>query len=880
MGAMELQIFVSLLVVLGAAFVALICDFLKGSNEKLREVNIELLVRQEERERAGSPRQWGQQTKINAPEAAVREVPVSPVDIQPAAQRGATPSSVVEGLPAYPRRRRTARPADPQPIHTPVAVQQTPAAPVASAAQAAVEEWARSLVERGAAVKTEDESHAGAAAAPVESVAQSPGPQVAVDQPPVVEAAQVEPAVGAIVEAADQAPAAEVEENQPAAVGIVPAIEEPLAGVAIVEQTDRVEAEQAPAETANAESGQGVESEPALQFALQVIAEPLPVEAANDVTPVAAEAAFENALRDGETSIERAVHLSAGFGSDSKAELPVCGPAAIDAAATLPGGAPGGSPIEPLQAARADGVMVTLEVALPAELSIVETAGLVELPAGAIAARPVPARLPNPAAIQPAQTTILPVGSQLATTPPDWGGRENEEAAVALDAAPPAENLALAPPDKTAAESAPEEAPAPAAETEFETGEPPVEEVVRVRVLDLGDFIDLSGAVETPLEPIGAVLQPPRSRSLAPVYPFQVPQSWSLQGAPLALDKVRLTPPAETAVAADAGSLDAPGRHRADEIDIDDVDAVAAEIVHGAEDLEWPYAAEGDESDFAAPQAYEEAEPGPVVVEDAGAGEPVQAPETVAGTDEGPGFIAVAANDEIEVEPRGAVTRDGEETEPEPEYVAPLVSDEIAPVPARGEHFIDLENELEAPPKVVQMPAPVQAEDSGLTSAPQPQIPNGIHDRQTLAGLLEQQIEFQGVVFFLGLLGYEHLIAEHGQALVRQSVESANEYLESLMGDRGFGCWTEDAAFLMLLPAESGDQTRELSRRTAEALWDYQLRSLGSLPLIFHWGCANAEGDALASVIEMARDQMTESGRARKQVLSASGRFRRKVVNG
>ena len=35
MGAMELQIFVSLLVVLGAAFVALICDFLKGNNEKL-----------------------------------------------------------------------------------------------------------------------------------------------------------------------------------------------------------------------------------------------------------------------------------------------------------------------------------------------------------------------------------------------------------------------------------------------------------------------------------------------------------------------------------------------------------------------------------------------------------------------------------------------------------------------------------------------------------------------------------------------------------------------------------------------------------------------------------------------------------------------------
>ena len=50
-GAFELQIFVSLVVVLGAAFVALVCDYLKGNNEQLREKNIELRVRREEQER-------------------------------------------------------------------------------------------------------------------------------------------------------------------------------------------------------------------------------------------------------------------------------------------------------------------------------------------------------------------------------------------------------------------------------------------------------------------------------------------------------------------------------------------------------------------------------------------------------------------------------------------------------------------------------------------------------------------------------------------------------------------------------------------------------------------------------------------------------------
>ena len=50
-GAIEVQIFVSLVLVLGALFVALVCDFLKGNNEVLRERNIELVVRQEERQR-------------------------------------------------------------------------------------------------------------------------------------------------------------------------------------------------------------------------------------------------------------------------------------------------------------------------------------------------------------------------------------------------------------------------------------------------------------------------------------------------------------------------------------------------------------------------------------------------------------------------------------------------------------------------------------------------------------------------------------------------------------------------------------------------------------------------------------------------------------
>src|SRR5712691_3214188 len=50
-GPYTLQVFTSLILILGAACVALICDFLKGNNEQLRELTIELKVRREEEHR-------------------------------------------------------------------------------------------------------------------------------------------------------------------------------------------------------------------------------------------------------------------------------------------------------------------------------------------------------------------------------------------------------------------------------------------------------------------------------------------------------------------------------------------------------------------------------------------------------------------------------------------------------------------------------------------------------------------------------------------------------------------------------------------------------------------------------------------------------------
>jgi hypothetical protein len=97
LGALELQIFVSLVVVLGSAFVALICDYLKGNNEQLRERNIELRVRTEERERFAilNPSAWLSQFR-STPAAVANAVqtPAAPVAAESVMQSHAT----AEGL--------------------------------------------------------------------------------------------------------------------------------------------------------------------------------------------------------------------------------------------------------------------------------------------------------------------------------------------------------------------------------------------------------------------------------------------------------------------------------------------------------------------------------------------------------------------------------------------------------------------------------------------------------------------------------------------------------------------------------------------------------------------------------------------------------------
>lgn len=116
MGATELQIFVSLVVVLGAAFVALICDFLKGSNERLREANLELRVRQDHHTVRTAPPVHAVAAHASAAEAAgvaaeaehalARRVIAAHRHIRPESAAAAPGAEALAGSRRHPRRTR------------------------------------------------------------------------------------------------------------------------------------------------------------------------------------------------------------------------------------------------------------------------------------------------------------------------------------------------------------------------------------------------------------------------------------------------------------------------------------------------------------------------------------------------------------------------------------------------------------------------------------------------------------------------------------------------------------------------------------------------------------------------------------------------------
>jgi hypothetical protein len=102
----------------------------------------------------------------------------------------------------------------------------------------------------------------------------------------------------------------------------------------------------------------------------------------------------------------------------------------------------------------------------------------------------------------------------------------------------------------------------------------------------------------------------------------------------------------------------------------------------------------------------------------------------------------------------------------------------------------------------------------------------------------------------------------------RMQVGLVTGYLRSLLEVRDFGCMTGSHEFLMVCNQVEGEVAQRRLSAVAEKLWDFQLRSMGSMPVQFSWGAKESHDESLNDVVAAAMDQMQETRRSRPATVS------------
>lgn len=140
------------------------------------------------------------------------------------------------------------------------------------------------------------------------------------------------------------------------------------------------------------------------------------------------------------------------------------------------------------------------------------------------------------------------------------------------------------------------------------------------------------------------------------------------------------------------------------------------------------------------------------------------------------------------------------------------------------------------------------------------QLPAGLFDYNLLQKQASEGKTFNGLVVSIGM-----------NAVDRQNVGIVHGFLGSLMDATDFACWSDTDQFLLVCSDLSGDAAQRRLARITEKLWDFQLRSMGSLNIQFAWGGKEGRGGAerLNDVVAAAIEQMHETRDARRNRMPA-----------
>ncbi|MBM3795800.1 MAG: hypothetical protein FJW31_17485 [Acidobacteria bacterium] len=157
------------------------------------------------------------------------------------------------------------------------------------------------------------------------------------------------------------------------------------------------------------------------------------------------------------------------------------------------------------------------------------------------------------------------------------------------------------------------------------------------------------------------------------------------------------------------------------------------------------------------------------------------------------------------------------------------------------------------------------------------EIPPGLHEASVLSQLIENQTPFSGVVVAIGLNDYESV----RERLSGGDAAGLNKMVLSMLRPQDFACRFLEDEYILVYPGERGSSAQRRLFQVSEKLWDFQLRSLGNLSVIFSWGGLELTNETLSESVASARERMYQTKRNRKPSSAADSVLgRRKVVNG
>ncbi len=156
-------------------------------------------------------------------------------------------------------------------------------------------------------------------------------------------------------------------------------------------------------------------------------------------------------------------------------------------------------------------------------------------------------------------------------------------------------------------------------------------------------------------------------------------------------------------------------------------------------------------------------------------------------------------------------------------------------------------------------------------------IPEGFHEGMTLARLLNGEKPVRGLVIVIGINDFTARRDETGELGIEMLTASVTDHLRTILQPGEFACQKAPDEFLMICPSDHEPAAQHRLGEIAEALWDFQLRAIGTSSILFSWGGVEAKGEPFADVLAAASERMQETRRSRRS-LSLEVPQRRRAV--